>query len=391
MAQGRRERFRGDWYEDERSRREQGLGPGREFGGHQDYARGGDEYGPGRGGSSGWGGEGDYYGTRYGRSESPAQGSGQWSGQGQWPGQRGGEREREHHGYGGQSYSDEFSGGYGQGYGRDYGRGGEGRGYSGGASQSSSGPSGYMGGYSSGSGSYGYGQEGYGGRAGQYGGEGYWGGRTAQQGGGWSAGPGQFGGQYGGGQYGGGQYGRQGGYGEYAGEGEQRGMWDRTSDEVSSWFGDEEARRRREMDQMQSRSGGPYGSASYGYGGQYGGGYAGYGPGGRGPKGYKRSDTRIHEDVCDRLGGSWSLDASDIEVQVKEGEVTLMGAVKSRQDRRRAEDCIEYVPGVKHVQNNLRVKDQAPSPTSSSDQTGGMTGRGGTTFGPGTSSSSRSS
>jgi hypothetical protein len=38
-------------------------------------------------------------------------------------------------------------------------------------------------------------------------------------------------------------------------------------------------------------------------------------------------------------------------------EVTLTGTVESREDRRRAEDLVEQVSGVKHVQNNLRVQE----------------------------------
>ena len=50
---------------------------------------------------------------------------------------------------------------------------------------------------------------------------------------------------------------RPGGYGN--GESE-RGWWDRASDEVSSWFGDEQAERRREMDDREGRAfGDPYG------------------------------------------------------------------------------------------------------------------------------------
>ncbi|WP_018238436.1 BON domain-containing protein [Ensifer sp. BR816] len=77
---------------------------------------------------------------------------------------------------------------------------------------------------------------------------------------------------------------------------------------------------------------------------------------GKGPRGYKRSDARIAEDVNDRLTEDPWLDASDIEVSVAGGEVTLAGFVSSRQDRRRAEDSSEAVPGVSYVQNNLRVK-----------------------------------
>src|SRR5687767_13700993 len=50
---------------------------------------------------------------------------------------------------------------------------------------------------------------------------------------------------------------------------------------------------------------------------------------GKGPKGYKRSDDRIREDVCDVLSEGW-IDASDIEVRVSDSEVTLIGFVTDR-------------------------------------------------------------
>ena len=77
---------------------------------------------------------------------------------------------------------------------------------------------------------------------------------------------------------------------------------------------------------------------------------------GRGPKGYTRSDDRIREEVCDRLTDDPVVDASDVEVNVSNSEVTLSGTVDSREERRRAEECAERVSGVTHVQNNLRVK-----------------------------------
>lgn len=77
---------------------------------------------------------------------------------------------------------------------------------------------------------------------------------------------------------------------------------------------------------------------------------------GRGPKGYKRSDERIHEDVCERLMEDPFIDASNIEVVVKDGEVTLNGTVSSRGLKRRAEDLAELSSGVAHVQNNLRAE-----------------------------------
>lgn len=89
---------------------------------------------------------------------------------------------------------------------------------------------------------------------------------------------------------------------------------------------------------------------------------------GKGPKGYTRSDTRIEEDVNDCLTEDPNIDASMIEVSVKGGEVTLSGTVARREDKRHAEDAIERVSGVIHVQNNLRVK-REDSTTSGSAST----------------------
>jgi osmotically-inducible protein OsmY len=76
---------------------------------------------------------------------------------------------------------------------------------------------------------------------------------------------------------------------------------------------------------------------------------------GMGPKGYKRSDERISEDVSDRLMEHPDLDASDIEVKVSKGEVTLSGTVESRWAKRLAEDLAESSSGVREVMNQLRV------------------------------------
>ena len=113
-----------------------------------------------------------------------------------------------------------------------------------------------------------------------------------------------------------------------------RGMMARAGDEVLSWFGDEEAARRREEDHR-----------------------------GKGPKGYKRSDQRVLEDVNDRLSDDGSIDASDISVTIQDGEVTLTGTVQSKFAKRRAEDCTDAVSGVQHVQNNLRVAIAGPNVT----------------------------
>lgn len=77
---------------------------------------------------------------------------------------------------------------------------------------------------------------------------------------------------------------------------------------------------------------------------------------GKGPKGFKRSDDRIKEEVCEMLTMDPSIDASDIEIEVKEGEVTLTGTVPERRMKHMAEDVIDGCFGVKDVHNQLRLK-----------------------------------
>ena len=76
---------------------------------------------------------------------------------------------------------------------------------------------------------------------------------------------------------------------------------------------------------------------------------------GRGPKGYVRSDERIREDVNGLLEEHGDLDASDISVEVSNGEVTLEGAVDAKPSRRLAEDLAHSVRGVRDVHNRLSI------------------------------------
>ena len=77
---------------------------------------------------------------------------------------------------------------------------------------------------------------------------------------------------------------------------------------------------------------------------------------GKGPIGYSRSDSRIHEDVCEQLTEDDHVDASGIEVKCENCEVTLTGTVPSRDMKRRAEQIADSVRGVRDVHNQLRVK-----------------------------------
>jgi osmotically-inducible protein OsmY len=77
---------------------------------------------------------------------------------------------------------------------------------------------------------------------------------------------------------------------------------------------------------------------------------------GRGPKNYRRSDERIHDEICDRLTVHPDVDASDLEVRVSGGIVTLSGTVESRHEKRIAELIADDALGVDDVNNQLKVR-----------------------------------
>jgi hypothetical protein len=149
--------------------------------------------------------------------------------------------------------------------------------------------------------------------------------------------------------------------GGYAGMGGRRGD-----------FGDDAYAQRDYGDEGWFREDTGAGSGGQGMGGGFGrsgrsnfgggnsdGSMGGYGQGphtGRGPRGYRRSDDRIREDVNEELERHGWLDATDVEVEVHEGEVTLRGTVEDRSQKRMAEDAAERVTGVKDVRNELRIK-----------------------------------
>jgi len=81
---------------------------------------------------------------------------------------------------------------------------------------------------------------------------------------------------------------------------------------------------------------------------------------GKGPKTYKRSDERIREEINDQLMRHRWADSSEVDVQVKDGEVTLMGTVPDRRTKREVEDVAECVLGVQEVQNLLRLRREEP-------------------------------
>jgi osmotically-inducible protein OsmY len=79
---------------------------------------------------------------------------------------------------------------------------------------------------------------------------------------------------------------------------------------------------------------------------------------GRGPKGYRRSDERLKEIICERLTDDPFIDASNITIDVANGEVTAQGAVQVRQQKHAIEDVIADVHGVTEIHNRITVASQ---------------------------------
>jgi osmotically-inducible protein OsmY len=91
---------------------------------------------------------------------------------------------------------------------------------------------------------------------------------------------------------------------------------------------------------------------------------------GRGPKNYSRSDERIREDICDELSSDPECNAENVEIEVKDGVVTLSGEVPSRRMKHRAEDIADQARGVKDVENRIRVTGRGQRSSQSSHQVG---------------------
>ncbi len=126
-----------------------------------------------------------------------------------------------------------------------------------------------------------------------------------------------------------------------------RGWGDRAADEVKSWFGNERAERRREMDQEiearedeRDRRDERHERRDYR---------------GVGPRMRHDDDEDLREEINDRLRDDPDLDASDILVRVIDNEAILDGAVRSKRDLERAQHLADDVPGVVYVRNRLRV------------------------------------
>jgi osmotically-inducible protein OsmY len=67
----------------------------------------------------------------------------------------------------------------------------------------------------------------------------------------------------------------------------------------------------------------------------------------------------VYADVCEALTHDAEVDATEVEVKVIEGEVTLVGTVTSREQKRRAGFIADRIAGVRDVHNQLRIEESA--------------------------------
>lgn len=84
---------------------------------------------------------------------------------------------------------------------------------------------------------------------------------------------------------------------------------------------------------------------------------------GKGPQNWQRSDERIRDLICETLTDDDHIDASNIDISVTSGDVTLTGQVPDRLMKRLAEDIVERVSGVKDVVNQLKVQQDRGNPS----------------------------
>jgi hypothetical protein len=287
--------------------------------------------GQGYGWQGGYGNQGQFRGTsQYGMHSYGGRDEGFRGDYGQSTGRQG---------YGQQGYCQSYGQSSGQSFGQQgYGQQGYGQshGIQSGYGQGSSGQFGGQQGY----GQSGYGQSGYG-QSG-YGQSGY-----GQQGLGqpsYGQDMGRYGSQSG---YGQSSYGGQSGYGQSYGQDFGRGGYvqsDGGYGSMRNFDGDDRGLLQRAGDWIERKIG-------------------------KAPKGYRRSDERIREDVCDRLMQRHDVDASDVDIQVKDGEVIMSGYVHERRAKRQIEDIAEDVLGVKDVTNHVKVKRDEDTSMSRGDDT----------------------
>jgi osmotically-inducible protein OsmY len=74
----------------------------------------------------------------------------------------------------------------------------------------------------------------------------------------------------------------------------------------------------------------------------------------------KKADDRLYDQVRLRLTADPMVNGGALEVEVKDGVVTLKGRVRTEKARQKAEKVARKVKGVKSVDNQLKIDTNAP-------------------------------
>jgi hypothetical protein len=74
------------------------------------------------------------------------------------------------------------------------------------------------------------------------------------------------------------------------------------------------------------------------------------------PRTGRRSDERVLRDILESLAENEAIRSGEIDIVVRDGEVTLTGTVADRATRKQAETCVAAVFGVRDVTNQLRIE-----------------------------------
>jgi osmotically-inducible protein OsmY len=76
----------------------------------------------------------------------------------------------------------------------------------------------------------------------------------------------------------------------------------------------------------------------------------------RGQRARRRPDETLAQEIREILANDPELDATDVEIEVEGGAVTLSGVVNESDAKLLAEELVETLPGVREVHNRIRVE-----------------------------------
>ena len=69
-----------------------------------------------------------------------------------------------------------------------------------------------------------------------------------------------------------------------------------------------------------------------------------------------RPDERLHQDILEAFADHEELESDEINVEIRNGMVTLSGYVPDGWMRNFAEDLVRPIVGVKHIDNDIQTQ-----------------------------------